>query len=72
MKISWTLESVYIPLILFLVVCGVGDVIETFMPVIVLTNVDLPAEGLPITDTVAAFMPLIIPKTLFKKNLKNT
>ncbi len=39
-----------------------GDVIETFIPVIVLTNVDFPADGLPITDTAAAFMVVIILK----------
>ena len=59
MKISCPLLSVYIPLILFLVVCGVGDVIETFIPVIVFTSVDFPADGLPITDTVAAFMAIL-------------
>lgn len=48
------------PLILLRVVCGTGDVIETFIPVIVFTNVDFPADGLPMTDTVADFMAMII------------
>lgn len=33
---------------------------DTFMPQIVLTNVDFPLLGLPITDTVALFIFLII------------
>jgi len=36
---------------LFLVVCGLGDIILIFSPTNVLTSVDLPTFGLPITVT---------------------
>ena len=44
------------PRIALRVVCGVGDVIETFDSHMVLTSVDLPADGLPIIATDAHFM----------------
>lgn len=60
MKISCPRESVYIPLIAFLVVCGVGEVMETFDSHMVLSRVDLPDDGLPIMATDAHFMAKII------------
>jgi len=44
------------PLMAFLVVWGVGDVMETLVSQIVLTKVDFPTEGLPMTAQTAHFM----------------
>lgn len=55
-KIIWPRESVYIPLIAFLVVFGVGEVIETLLSHIVLIRVDFPTDGRPITAVVAHFV----------------
>lgn len=44
------------PRIALRVVCGVGEVMETFDSHIVLTSVDLPADGLPMIATDAHFM----------------
>ena len=38
------------------VVCGVGEVMETLDSHMVLTSVDFPADGLPITATEAHFI----------------
>lgn len=45
--------SVYIPLIVFLVVWGIDEVMLTLASQIELMKVDFPDEGLPIIDTVA-------------------
>ena len=50
MKMSCPLARVTMPLILFLVVCGTGETIDTLRPHMVLRRVDFPAEGLPMID----------------------
>ena len=44
-------ESLYIPWIIFLVVCGLDDIIDIFVPMILFIKVDLPTFGLPINPT---------------------
>jgi hypothetical protein len=59
MKTSWPASRVIIPLILFRVVWGTGETIETFSPQILFKSVDFPAEGRPIIDTNADFIALL-------------
>ncbi len=51
MNIIWASDKVFIPIILFLVVCGFDVTIATFSPRIELSSVDLPTLGHPIIDT---------------------
>lgn len=44
----------------FLVVCGVGDVIETFDSQIVFSRVDFPDDGRPMMAIDAHFMVFIL------------
>ena len=49
-KTIWQSGLLKTPLMEFLVVCGFGETIDIFSPVILLRRVDLPALGLPIID----------------------
>jgi hypothetical protein len=50
MKTIWQSGLLKMPLMTFLVVCGFGETIDIFSPVILLSSVDFPAFGLPIID----------------------
>ena len=56
MKTSCPSDVFTIPRIAFLVVCGIGETIETGSPLAVFKKVDFPADGRPIIATTAVFV----------------
>ena len=57
------------PLIAFLVVCGIDETMLIFSPLAVFKKVDFPAEGLPIMETTPDFLLTVDDSSLFIANI---
>ena len=58
---SWSAPLFTMPLIAFLVVCGIDDTMLIFSPLAVFKKVDLPADGRPMMDTIPALVATASP-----------